>query len=153
MLAVANASRRETRVVTHTAAEQVPAQSNASGALETLKRRADFVRLSKGFRRSSDSFLLQAGPRPGGGEASRVGFTITKKTGNAPARNRMRRRLRAAIALIRQDVANLPAPVDFVVVARRSLLNQPFSVLTRALHEAVQVVSGRIASRITTPGA
>lgn len=148
--------------MTHTAAEQAPAQSHVSGALETLKRRADFVRLSRGFRRSSDSFVLQAGLReaatrvcdvPSRGEASRVGFTITKKTGNAPARNRMRRRLRAAMALIRQDVANLPAQVDFVVVARRSLLTQPFPALTRALHEALQVVSGRISSRITTPGA
>jgi ribonuclease P protein component len=129
--------------VTHTAAEQAPAQSNA----------ADFVRLSKGFRRSSDCFVLQAGPLPSGYDASRVGFTITKKTGNAPERNRMRRRLRAAVSLISRDMANLPTPVDFVIVARRSVLTQPFPVLTRALHEAVQVVSGRIASRIATPGA
>ncbi len=40
-------------------------------------------------------FVLLVRPREDGDAAMRVGFTVTKKIGNAVVRNRMKRRLRA----------------------------------------------------------
>jgi ribonuclease P protein component len=59
------------------------------------------------------------------GEPPRVGFTVTKKTGNAVERNRIRRRLRAAVAGCR----NLETATDYVLVGRRAALTLPFERL------------------------
>ena len=67
-------------------------------SLPTLTKRADFVRASQGLRAPSPGFTLQARPRDEGqGDegGARVGYTCSKKVGNAVARNRAKRRLRA----------------------------------------------------------
>lgn len=62
---------------------------------ETLKKRADFLRAAKARRLPCPAFLLQARQRDtDAGEGLRVGFTCSKKLGNAVARNRAKRRLR-----------------------------------------------------------
>ena len=68
--------------------------------MERLRRRADFKAVAGGRRISRRGFVLQA-LRAAGDEArpARVGFTVTRKIGNAVVRNRIRRRLRAAVAL------------------------------------------------------
>lgn len=66
--------------------------------LVTLSHRADFLRAAQARRQGTPGFLLQARQRrPDEAEASdlRVGFTCSKKIGNAVARNRAKRRLRA----------------------------------------------------------
>lgn len=74
--------------------------ANASAALscpktETLKKRADFLRAAKAKRLPCPAFLLQARQRDlDPQEGLRVGFTCSKKLGNAVARNRAKRRLR-----------------------------------------------------------
>lgn len=106
-------------------------------APDTLKKRAEFLKLAKGLRRNGPTFALQVGPATG--TNGRFGFTVTKKTGNAPERNRIRRRLRAA-------VAELPfvdaAEVDAVIVARRECLAVPFSRLVADL--SARLASARI---------
>ncbi|WP_085047307.1 ribonuclease P protein component, partial [Brevirhabdus pacifica] len=80
--------------------------------LETLRKRADFLRAARAGRARVDAFTLQARRRdpeelsksapaeqaaeeaPGG--LIRVGYTCSKKVGNAVARNRAKRRLREA---------------------------------------------------------
>lgn len=69
--------------------------------------------------------------RPG---PPRFGFTITKKLGGAVERNRIRRRLKAAIASIAADLAK-PGH-DYVIVARQPALTQPFDVLKKELEDA-----------------
>jgi ribonuclease P protein component len=60
-----------------------------------LTKRADFVRAASALRAPTPGFTLQARPRPvGEAEGLRVGFTCSKKVGNAVARNRAKRRLR-----------------------------------------------------------
>jgi ribonuclease P protein component len=63
---------------------------------DVLSKRADFVRASRALRASTPGFNLQARARdPREGVAGlRVGFTCSKKVGNAVARNRAKRRLR-----------------------------------------------------------
>ncbi len=83
----------------------------------TLTRRADFVRASNALRHSTPGFNLQARERdPAEAEGLRVGYTCSKKVGNAVARNRAKRRLRAlARAVI---VAEGRPGWDYVLVGR-----------------------------------
>ncbi len=80
-----------------------------------LNKRADFVRASSGVRHGTPGFHLQARASVGV-SAIRVGFTCSKKVGNAVARNRAKRRLR--------EVARLVLPShgrhgwDYVLVGR-----------------------------------
>ena len=62
--------------------------------MERLRQRADFIAAAGGRKLATAAFVLQARERDDGGPA-RVGFTVSKKVGNAVERNRVRRRLRA----------------------------------------------------------
>ena len=53
-----------------------------------------------------------------------IGFTVTKKVGNSPERNRMKRRLRAAAAACAGD---FKPGHDYVLLARREALSRPFA--------------------------
>jgi ribonuclease P protein component len=66
----------------------------------TLKKRREFLAASRCFRVSAASLNLQARQRRDDEPAAgvRVGYTCSKKVGNAVARNRAKRRLRAAAA-------------------------------------------------------
>ena len=58
---------------------------------------------------------------------ARVGFTVSGKVGNAVARNRARRRLRAALG--RLDAEDVAGGVDLVVIGRTETLVRPFPEL------------------------
>lgn len=61
----------------------------------------------------------------------RVGFTASKKVGNAVVRNRCRRRLRAAVQAV---VGTGAAPgFDLVVIARSDTVSRPFESLKQDL--------------------
>jgi ribonuclease P protein component len=64
-----------------------------------------------------------------------VGFTASRKVGNAVARNRARRRLRAAAAEVLPALAE--AGTDYVLVARKATLGRRYGDLVRDLHEAL----------------
>ena len=70
--------------------------------------------------------VLQALSRDDGGPA-RLGFTVTKKIGNAVVRNRARRRLKEAARLVlrAQPLQN----VDLVFIGREATPNRPFAAL------------------------
>ena len=90
-------------------------------SLSTIKKRADFLASAKGMKARSAAFLIQLKPGSTDGPL-RFGFTVTNKCGNAPERNRMRRRLRAAIRTL---LPGIQSGGDFVIVARRELLVLP----------------------------
>ncbi|RBP06473.1 ribonuclease P protein component [Roseiarcus fermentans] len=124
--------------------------------LGRLKRRAEFQRVSRGRRRTFDAFTLQGAERPGDAlpEAARVGFTVTKKVGNAVVRNRIRRRLKAALAGAGPLAAR--ADCDYVLVARREALARPFAALVDDLRRAFRAVGrndkdGRRSAAATPP--
>jgi ribonuclease P protein component len=106
-----------------------------------LKKRAEFQRAGKGRRVGCGSFTLQANARPQGdpAEGPRVGFTVTKKTGNSPVRNRIRRRLREAVK--RVAALDAKADHDYVLMARREALALPFDALVAEIAAAVRRAS------------
>jgi ribonuclease P protein component len=98
-----------------------------------LTKRADFQRTAKGSRVHTRAFSMQMAPHEAGAPA-RFGLTVTRKTGNAVERNRMRRRLREALRLGGALAAQ--SGHDYVIVARRDLLSEPFPGLQAELTRA-----------------
>jgi ribonuclease P protein component len=87
--------------------------------LVTLRRRAEFLRVRGGGRSATPRFVLEGKQRSADAPelgAPRFGFTVTKQMGNAVVRNRIKRRLRAALAAI--ATAHADAGFDYVVIAR-----------------------------------
>ena len=84
--------------------------------LETLTKRADFLRAAQAKRQGTAGFLLQARDRSDGTHQIRVGFTCSKKVGNAVARNRAKRRLREIVRLTLPEAAR--PGWDYVLVGR-----------------------------------
>lgn len=104
--------------------------------MDKLRRRQDFLAAAKGVRAASACLTLQARQR--GDEATaRLGFTVTKKTGGAVERNRIRRRLRA-VARTLQDTAR--PGFDYVIIARTAALGAPFEALSREVAGAFRRV-------------
>jgi len=112
-------------------------QENGAAPIKVcrLKKRAEFLAVREGERRKGPLFLLEVLDRKDDGPP-RVGFTVTKRQGNAVERNRMRRRLREAVRLSAQ-FAMQPGH-DYVVVARRDALDASFSRLTSALKGRIE---------------
>jgi len=107
-----------------------------SVCLETLKKRADFLACARARKAAMPGFLLQARPRAASGPI-RVGFTASKKVGNAVTRSRAMRRLRA---LARDVLVEAGRPGwDYVLVARAgATVSQPFDELRDELYRALE---------------
>jgi ribonuclease P protein component len=101
-----------------------------------LKQRAEFLRVAaKGRKAPVHGLVLQALPRDDQGPA-RIGFTVTKKVGNAVIRNRTRRRLKEAARLL---FRNEPVSgVDLVVIGRDATRSRPFVELIDDLRRALR---------------
>jgi ribonuclease P protein component len=102
--------------------------------VERLLKRADFVKCSQGRRWNTAALAVQMLAN-GLGDRVRVGFTVSRKNGNAVIRNRIRRRLKAAAALLPQDA--LIDGHDYVIVARPDALHMPFGGLQETMTKAV----------------
>ena len=88
----------------------------------TLKKRPDFLAAARGRRAHAKGFVLQARERDNTENAPtdiRVGYTCSKKVGNAVARNRAKRRLRAAAAEVVGKRGQ--AGWDYVLIGRSGL--------------------------------
>jgi len=83
-------------------------------------------------------FVLQAAPVPVDLSLPvlRVGFTVSRKVGNAVVRNRVRRRLREVARLVMPDQAS--AALDYVLVGRQGALERDFAKLQQELVEALK---------------
>lgn len=105
------------------------------GAPARLKRRAEFLRVAgKGRKIAMPGLVLQTLPRNDDNPA-RLGFTVTKKVGNAVVRNRTRRRLREAARLL---LAAAPVTgADLVLVGRDKTRARPFALLIDDLRQAL----------------
>jgi ribonuclease P protein component len=104
--------------------------------VERLRRRTEFKAVASGKRVARPGFVLQA-LKAGAARPARIGFTVTKKTGNAVERNRIRRRLKAAVA----GCHNLETATDYVLVGRRAALTLPFERLVTDLESGFAALS------------
>ncbi|MFG1375170.1 ribonuclease P protein component [Xanthobacter oligotrophicus] len=105
--------------------------------MDHLRKRRDFLAAAKAERAGATSFLMQGRDRGDAGTV-RVGFTVTKKTGNSVVRNRIRRRLREAVRRVLPDAGR--AGFDYVLVAREAALRTPFETLMREIERSVRKV-------------
>jgi ribonuclease P protein component len=106
-----------------------------AAAQARLKRRAEFLRAAqKGRKVAMPGLVLQMFARNDDAPA-RLGFTVTKKVGNAVVRNRTRRRLREAARLLLREQA--AAGVDLVLVGRDATRSRPFAQLVEDLRRAL----------------
>lgn len=145
-----------------------PGGTTGPAAIRRLLTRRDFLRVAAHQTKAvTPGLILQAAPTPpatgpsqeeagpaasscpkdmvtdSGAPLVRVGFTVSKKVGNAVRRNRARRRLRAAVDAV---LADLAAPgTDYVVIGRAATVERTFDDLLNDLRSAV--------NRIGTPPA
>ncbi|HEY8564202.1 MAG TPA: ribonuclease P protein component [Beijerinckiaceae bacterium] len=128
-----------------------------------LTKRADFLAAASGRRFHTERMTVQGRPRPdlAAPPSLRFGFTVTKRVGNAPQRNRIKRRLRVAArdaaaqldaARPRDDIGPTGdtvaaasarsdgAVLDVVVIARQPLLSAPYETIVADLARALGTV-------------
>ncbi len=103
-------------------------------SLCVIKKRGDFLKAARARRIAMPGFVLQARAREGAG--IRVGYTCTKKLGDAVARNRAKRRLR--------EIARAVLPkhgktgYDYVLIGRRlETATRPYHLLLAELEKAL----------------
>jgi ribonuclease P protein component len=101
-----------------------------------LKHRAEFLLVAaRGRKTAMPGLVLQVLQRGDDGPL-RLGFTVTRKVGNAVVRNRTRRRLKeAARLLLREHPAS---GADLVVVGRDSTRTRDFALLMQDLRKAME---------------
>ncbi len=81
-----------------------------------LRRRVDFDRVMQNGRKVvHPALVVWVQPSPAGVDRPRLGLAVSRKVGNAPIRNRVKRVLRAAFGVLSE---RRPEPLDVVVVAR-----------------------------------
>lgn len=111
-------------------------KGNALHSLHTLRTRPEFLRAASARRQGTGGFLVQARFRDDGDARVQVGFTASKKIGNAVARNRAKRRLREVARAVLPRLGQ--AGWDYVLVARPgATVDRPFAQLIADLQGAL----------------
>ena len=110
--------------------------------ITSLKKRADFLRLAKnGQSIAAKGLVLQAkeSDRKTTENTIHIGFTVTKKLGNAVVRNKIKRRLRALASNIIKDFAK--ESYDYVLIGRKAALERDFNDLKKDLKYALHALN------------
>jgi ribonuclease P protein component len=108
-------------------------------SIERLKNRSDFLRTAKGKMVHKKAFVLQARARSDSSTNIRIGFTCTKKVGNAVLRNLAKRRLREVAQNIFPN--NGVDGWDYVLVGKKDFTAKlNFEMMTKDLTQALQQI-------------
>ena len=104
-----------------------------------ILKRTEFVTLSKnGQKLKSEHFIAAVGP--GGSETTRLGITVTKKTGCAVIRNRIKRFIREYFRLNRH---RFTGKWDINIIARKNV----FAVSSKQAFSSLEKIFGDLAKR------
>jgi ribonuclease P protein component len=99
-----------------------------------LTQRRDFLAAAQGLSQAMPGVIVQMRKRDDDG-TPRVGFTCTKKIGNAVVRNRIRRRMKEAVRMV------MPAAAlsghDYVLIGRVATENRDFEDLGKDIISAL----------------
>ena len=107
--------------------------------IRVLQRRADFVAAANsGFKFVKPTLLVQLRPATSASDI-RIGFTATKKLGNAVVRNRVKRRMRAAAARLVPQYGRTGC--DYVFIGREAAIVCAFDDLIRDMKHALKRLS------------
>jgi ribonuclease P protein component len=116
-----------------------PVRGPRAGLIGRLTKRPDFVAAAKGRPFHTERMTVQSRQRGQDEIGLRVGLTVTKKVGHATERNRIKRRLRAAVQAAVTDHAQ--HNMDVVVIGRRDILTTDYRVLIEDLQRALTAVT------------
>ncbi len=103
---------------------------NNKQKIDTLKKRSDFLRVARADKSwVTPGFIVQACLKDE--TAPMVGYTASKKVGNAVQRSRAKRRMREIAKQVLTK--NGQGKHDYVLIARKAILDLPFKDLIRDL--------------------
>lgn len=107
-----------------------------------LKKRAQFLNVAAHGQKIPTpglvlQFLNRSDDQPG-----RVGFTVTKKVGNAVVRNRIKRRLRAVVDQVEKKISL--QGIDFVLIGRNKTFSRPYPHIINDLYQALKKAGMKI---------
>ena len=118
-------------LVVHEAVSVSQLKARLVSVLPRLKRRPEFLRVAATRQKwVAPGLILQVRKRSikeANTNDARIGFTVSRKVGNSVKRNRVRRRLKAAAAIMMSNHAQVGT--DIVIIGRKNTLKRPFSAL------------------------
>ena len=106
-----------------------------------LTKRKDFLAVNAGKRAPMPGFVLLVRDRGDGDPGMRVGYTVTKKIGNAVVRNRIKRRFRELARAVLPT--NGVRGADHVLIGRLEGMTRDFAQLRADLAKALGKVQRR----------
>lgn len=115
--------------------------------LGRLIRRQDYLAAKRGQRAHQAPFVMQSRHRSDA-DPARIGITVTRKVGGAVMRNRIKRRLKSAIAT--QRGLGFRPGYDYVLIARPLAASMPFASLVKAMERGLAKVHARTTLADTT---
>ncbi len=114
-----------------------------------LCQRSDFLAANGGLRVGTPAFVLLVKARADDNPQVRIGYTVTKKIGNAVTRNRIKRRFRALVHQVLGDHGL--AGADHVLIGRGEAMTRDFAAMQADLVRALQRVRDGKASADRRP--
>jgi len=114
--------------------------------INILKKRREFLFVAKGTFVRAEGLLLQARQRDDDETGLRVGFTCSKKVGNAVARNRAKRRLREVARQMLSLYGRLGW--DYVLIGKaKKTEERPFDELCKDLKKSLCTIHEKHSSK------